>query len=185
MEKIELDNYKPSPQQNSQLEMLFRILDLAKLRGIAVYITGGYGLDALYGRLTRDHRDIDVYIKQGQAKEFENSLHELGFTPTGELIGEVGKKEFSHKDFPEDFTLEYGTFEKAQKLLSEAENIEKVLPSKPLGQLDGKKVPVPSLEAFKKAIEINNSSLANHTEPYRNQKWLDTILPKIENKFRN
>jgi hypothetical protein len=182
-EKVQLENYKPSPQQKSQLEMLFKILDFAESKGIAVYVTGGYGLDALYGKLTRDHRDIELYIKEHQTERFETLLNKLGFTPTGELIGEVGKKEFVHKDFPKGFTLEYGTFENAQRLISGDNCIERALPDKPLGKLEGKKVPVPTLKAFKKAIEINNSPLAKHTEPYRHQKWLDAILPKIEAKF--
>ena len=183
-EKIPFDTYIPSPQQKNQLDILFKILDLAESGGIILYLTGGYGLDALYGKLTRDHRDIDLYISRNQKDVFEEFLSELGFTASGETVGVVGKKEFAHKDFPESFTVEYGLLENAQKLMSGDDDVKNGLPTEPIGHLEGRSILIPSLSAFKKAIEINNSPVAKHTESYRHREWLDVIMPRLEAKYK-
>lgn len=183
---FDLDSYTPTESQKKQLDILFEIIGAAHEAGIPLFITGGYGLDALYGKLTRDHRDIDIYINSKDAPWLESQLEKLGFVETGETIGEVGKREYVNEKFSKDFTIEYGLLENAQKLVERVNpnlNYVSWFPNDPIGLLAGKQVPVPVLDAFELAIKINNSAIAKNTEPYRNQEWMDAVLPILRKKY--
>ena len=41
-------------------ENLWKILDLFEELSVTCWLDGGWGVDALYGKQTRDHRDIDI-----------------------------------------------------------------------------------------------------------------------------
>jgi lincosamide nucleotidyltransferase A/C/D/E len=51
---------------------------LAGLR-ICVWIDGGWGVDALLGRQTRSHKDLDIVIEDHQLLQFEQFLTSLGY----------------------------------------------------------------------------------------------------------
>ena len=59
--------------------MLFKLLEKSTQQGIKMFVTGGYSLDALYGKLTRDHRDIDLYLSITDEAKFNAILKDLGF----------------------------------------------------------------------------------------------------------
>ena len=40
------------------------ILNLAAEQGMKVFLDGGWGVDALIGRETRIHNDIDLFMKE-------------------------------------------------------------------------------------------------------------------------
>lgn len=48
-------------------------------RGIAIWLMGGWGVDALLGRQTRAHHDVDVLVEVSMLERFRGRLHELGF----------------------------------------------------------------------------------------------------------
>ena len=48
-------------------------------RGIALWLMGGWGVDALLGRQTRAHHDVDVLVEVAMLERFRDRLHELGF----------------------------------------------------------------------------------------------------------
>jgi lincosamide nucleotidyltransferase A/C/D/E len=54
---------------------------LARLeeRGVDVWLEGGWGIDALLERETREHDDLDVIVPLAQLSELERTLRELGF----------------------------------------------------------------------------------------------------------
>ncbi len=52
---------------------------LARLRPLDVWIGGGWGIDALIGRQTRPHRDLDLMHRQDQEPAVLAALTELGF----------------------------------------------------------------------------------------------------------
>ncbi|WP_221761145.1 nucleotidyltransferase domain-containing protein [Kibdelosporangium aridum] len=56
------------------------VLDL--LRDFDVWIGGGWGVDALVGQQTRDHRDLDLMHRQEQEPGILDALTEAGFTET-------------------------------------------------------------------------------------------------------
>jgi lincosamide nucleotidyltransferase A/C/D/E len=45
---------------DAQLQVLVDIIEITDREGIAVWFVGGYGIDALEGRITRPHGDIDI-----------------------------------------------------------------------------------------------------------------------------
>lgn len=47
-----------------------------------VWIGGGWGIDALIGEQTRDHRDLDLMHRQDQETAVSAALHEAGFVET-------------------------------------------------------------------------------------------------------
>lgn len=55
------------------------VLDRLDLEGIGWWIDGGWGVDALAGRQTRPHEDLDVVIAHGERQRVERTLAELGY----------------------------------------------------------------------------------------------------------
>ena len=50
--------------------------------GVDVWIDGGWGVDALLGRQTRPHNDIDVFIQKKDATVFTEMLKSNGYCET-------------------------------------------------------------------------------------------------------
>ena len=44
---------------------LFKVLDMLEQFGIRYWLDGGWGVDALVGRQTREHRDVDIDFDAG------------------------------------------------------------------------------------------------------------------------
>ena len=70
--------YTPSKEQLKQLEILFELIDKCKEKEIEIWIVGGYGLDALYGSLTRDHGDIDLIVWEKDLLAVGKMVEEMG-----------------------------------------------------------------------------------------------------------
>lgn len=58
---------------------MVRVLDELEARGIAVWVDGGWGVDALLGEQTRSHNDLDVVIPHTQLDHFNKVVTERGF----------------------------------------------------------------------------------------------------------
>ena len=71
--------YRPSPNQMRQAEALIELLLRSDEANAQVSLIGGYGLDALYGQLTRDHHDFDLLIEAGSRDTFVKILTDLGY----------------------------------------------------------------------------------------------------------
>jgi lincosamide nucleotidyltransferase A/C/D/E len=56
-----------------------RIVDLLEAQGLQVWLDGGWGVDALVGRQTRKHDDLDVAIVLAEADAVIASLAGLGY----------------------------------------------------------------------------------------------------------
>jgi lincosamide nucleotidyltransferase A/C/D/E len=59
-----------------------RVLDLLahlKTRGIAVWLDGGWAVDALLGEQTRPHDDLDVVARLDDSARIEEALRERGY----------------------------------------------------------------------------------------------------------
>ncbi len=50
-------------------ENLWKILDLFEELSVTCWLDGGWGVDALYGKQTRDHRDIDINYDADKARD--------------------------------------------------------------------------------------------------------------------
>jgi lincosamide nucleotidyltransferase A/C/D/E len=58
------------------------LLKKAENIGVNVWITGGWGVDALVGRQTRPHNDIDIFIEKKDAAAFIEMLCSNGYRET-------------------------------------------------------------------------------------------------------
>lgn len=65
--------------EGMQLAEVFRVLDALAEAGVAAWLEGGWGVDALVGHQTRAHRDVDVDIDVVQEAVALAALHELGY----------------------------------------------------------------------------------------------------------
>ena len=59
---------------------VLRVLDALEAGGVACWVLGGWGVDALVGRQTRDHRDLDVAVDAAQLDQGLVTVHALGYT---------------------------------------------------------------------------------------------------------
>ncbi|MDR0287709.1 MAG: nucleotidyltransferase family protein [Clostridiales bacterium] len=50
--------------------------------GVDVWIDGGWGVDALLGRQTREHNDIDIFVQKKDEKTFTEMLKLNGYRET-------------------------------------------------------------------------------------------------------
>jgi lincosamide nucleotidyltransferase A/C/D/E len=58
------------------------VLDLyftLEKQGILIWVDGGWGVDALLGKETRLHRDLDIVIQQKDVPKFRELLHGQGY----------------------------------------------------------------------------------------------------------
>jgi lincosamide nucleotidyltransferase A/C/D/E len=60
-------------------EEVLRVLDALDAAGVGTWLEGGWGVDALVGRQTRGHRDLDVDIDAAQEDRTLTVLGELGY----------------------------------------------------------------------------------------------------------
>ncbi len=58
---------------------MIEILELLDQNGIEVYVDGGWGVDALLGRQTRRHTDLDIAIQHQYVTKLRNLLAEQGY----------------------------------------------------------------------------------------------------------
>jgi len=180
-------NYQLNRVQKKQLESLLSIVSGCKKEGIKVWVFGGYGLDALYGKLTRDHADFDLHIRKKSEKKFTKIIQKLGYVRTDEKVGEVGKVVFRNFNLRPEFRLELGIIEKGEKLARKlgVNDISKGFPDKTLGKLCGQSIHTPTLLGFKKVIEVNDKlAEKNGWDKYPHRKWQRNILTAIEAKNR-
>ncbi|MDJ1138463.1 nucleotidyltransferase domain-containing protein [Streptomyces iconiensis] len=60
-------------------EDVLSVLNLLRRAEADVWIGGGWGIDALIGEQTRDHRDLDLMYRQDQEAAVVAALFEAGF----------------------------------------------------------------------------------------------------------
>jgi lincosamide nucleotidyltransferase A/C/D/E len=66
----------PAPLSASHLLDVLHVLDAA---GIAVSVEGGWGVDALLGRQTRDHADVDLALDRNDCEAAASALAARGY----------------------------------------------------------------------------------------------------------
>ncbi|MFF4268446.1 nucleotidyltransferase domain-containing protein [Streptomyces sp. NPDC001536] len=58
------------------------VLDLLRRARVEVWVGGGWGIDALVGEQTRDHRDLDLMHRLDQEPTVTAALSEAGYVET-------------------------------------------------------------------------------------------------------
>ena len=70
-------------------ERVLALLDLLDARGIDVWVDGGWGVDALAGRQTREHGDLDLGVVRPHLDTAIEVLGETGYAVTDARFVEV------------------------------------------------------------------------------------------------
>ena len=60
------------------------IILYAEENGIAIWLDGGWGVDALLEEETRLHNDIDLFVEENNSKKFIEIIKEKGFAEVTE-----------------------------------------------------------------------------------------------------
>ncbi len=66
-------------EQLQQRHVLQELIVITETAGILIWFCGGYALDALEGRLTRQHTDIDLLVRQEDKERLKTTLLSAGF----------------------------------------------------------------------------------------------------------
>lgn len=66
-------------QVRLQMTDVLEVLDGMKASGIDVRVAGGWGVDALMGRQTREHVDLDLVVDLARESDAQAALEALGF----------------------------------------------------------------------------------------------------------
>jgi lincosamide nucleotidyltransferase A/C/D/E len=59
---------------------VLEILEILRTTGVRGWLDGGWGVDALLGRVTRPHEDVDVVVESNMLPEILDALGVLEFT---------------------------------------------------------------------------------------------------------
>ena len=146
-----LDTYTPTKQDLERTNLLLDIFEECENKGIKISIFGGYGLDSLYGKLTRGHEDIDISISKEDEEVFVKIIKAKGFVLEK---GYFNPKEYKMEYLKEGFLLEYTTDDRLKYFPGMKR--EEFFPEKINGKLLGRAVRTPTLKGHKWMIEIQN-----------------------------
>jgi lincosamide nucleotidyltransferase A/C/D/E len=69
---------------------VLKVIDLLEVEGIEAWIDGGWGVDALLGRETREHDDLDLVAEIRHSERIIELLYRLGY----ELVDGAPPKSF-------------------------------------------------------------------------------------------
>jgi hypothetical protein len=146
----QLKIYSPSEQQRQQLQMVLSLLKRSKENKLEIVVVGGYGLDGLFGHLTRNHDDLDLIVNDKDLKKFREILVELGYNQDPE----EGKIDiYRHKDMSESFKVEFNGLNWARDIVK---NFDQYLPKIDNAILDGVSFKTLTLSGHKKGKEVQN-----------------------------
>ena len=70
-------------------EQVLELVELLTARGLDVWVDGGWGVDALVGRQTREHGDLDLGVARPHLQTVIKVLDEVGYAVTDERFVQV------------------------------------------------------------------------------------------------
>jgi hypothetical protein len=156
----ELKEYTPSFEQKEQLNLVLEILKGSQEENLNVVVMAGYGLDGLFGQLTRDHGDLDLLVEDEDVESFLKILSNNDWKEdTGEKMKGQGGYEFRHPNLPKSFKVEFGKLSQMKSFMKKEQNIEKYVAKENNAILRGVPFKTFNLEGHKWSKEVQDKRL--------------------------
>ena len=177
-ERRRIETFIPDEAELRRANVVLDILKLLQAKSILVVVAGGYGLDALYGKVTRPHGDVDLICLAKDRNELRRILNAADFIQ--EKSDEL-KDVYIHSD-PPDFKVEI-VFDTSLQALTD-EPVEMFMPEHPNGTLLTQEVTAVPIAAQRRIVEIQNARAekqswkAYSTEKEINREALLGLLEK-------
>ena len=73
-------------QLSTEQDDLFRLLDILEQKKIPYWLEGGWGVDAVLGKQTREHRDADIDFDRTRLAELRGALEKEGYRVTTDWL---------------------------------------------------------------------------------------------------
>ena len=67
-----------SAHNRAQLELIRELFSACERRKVRFWLFGGWGIDALLGRVTREHSDIDILAETSSRQALRSALESIG-----------------------------------------------------------------------------------------------------------
>ena len=170
MNNCQLENYVPDKEQLRRVGYLLDITRQCEDVGIIVTVLGGYGLDDIYGKLTRSHDDIDMLVADSQIDDVKTVLEILGYQRD---LGEVGKYVYKNVMMDPSFKVEFAGLSTLGQFTEK--DTDYFIPSEANASLDGQLFRAMTLRGQKDIIEIQNIRAEQ-------EKWNDYPTAKRQNQ---
>jgi len=170
MNTCKLENYLPDKKQLRRVGSLLDIIRQCEDTGIIVAVFGGYGLDGIYGKLTRSHDDIDILVTDSQIDDVKTVLEILGYQRD---LSEVGKYVYKNAMIDPSFKVEFAGLSTLGQFTEK--DTDYFIPSEANASLEGQLFRAMTLRGQKDIIEIQNIRAAQ-------EKWNDYPTEKRQNQ---
>ncbi len=177
--------YTPSKEQLKQLEILFELIDKCKEKEIEIWIVGGYGLDALYGSLTRDHGDIDLIVWEKDLLAVGKMVEEMGFMKDANEA-EKNKKVYRPEAtvaVNDLFKIEFGSIEFYGQFFPKETPLESLISKSENGVIMGKTIKTLTLKGYEITAEVQNQrAVRGNWGEYKHQKHFEKMISVLNEK---
>jgi predicted nucleotidyltransferase len=177
--KKEVVEYTPTREQLDQVEILHQLVELCKNDDVDIYVMGGYGVDGLYGDLTRNHGDIDILVEEEKIQNFQDIVEQAGFVEDTTNT-DRNKKVYrpSNKlSLPETFKIEAGSISLLKKFLPKETPLESIFPREENARLANFSFKTLTLKGQEIVSEIQNArAVEEEWGEYKHRKNFDEIM---------
>ncbi len=183
--KVEISSYIPSEEQLRQVETLGGLIEQCKQEGVDICVAGGYGLDALYGSLTRDHGDVDLFVDDKGIEVLRRIVLGMGFVEDTEDTDKIKNlfRPGEHSNLPKTFKIEFAAIGSYIPFLPENTSLESIFPKEENASLAGFSLKTPTLEGQK--IILNAQKKRADDAGWTGYKYYghnEAVLKAIEDK---
>lgn len=165
-----LKNYVPDEKQLRRVGSLLDITKQCEDAGIIVTVFGGYGLDGIYGQLTRDHDDVDMLVLDSQIDDTKKALETLGYQRD---LNEVDKYVYKNVMIDPSFKVEFAGLSILGQFTEK--DTDYFIPSEANASLDGQLFRAMTLRGQKDIIQIQNIRAEE-------EKWSNYPTEKRQNQ---
>ncbi len=178
--RIALDTYNASKEQIARLHLLTRLVRNLESSGARYAVAGGYGLDGLYGALTRDHDDIDLVTTEEYLPAIQKVVRAAGFElDIVKLRGNV--EVYIHA--ATKTKLELATLDGIKEYTDI--DVAHLLPESPNAALDNTAFRTPSIVGHDELSNIQNKrAVEGDWGPYKHSEWKSRIMAELKSRVK-